>query len=818
MIKVKFNDNWKYADFGKCKDIFDSEPDFHDIKLPHDAMRDNERTEDNINGNTTGFCSGGSYVYIKKYYVDSKLKGKYIKLEFEGVYMNAMVYVNGTFAGKCPNGYVNFYVDITNFLNYDEENEIKFVVKTDMELCSRWYSGSGIYRDVNILIGNPLRIKEDGVKITTSSVSKEGSIINISTDIRYDGIGYTEATAKINIMDRYDNVVISEVYPFSIYGNTETTLRNRLFLEDCHLWDLDNPYLYKIEVDIIKDDESLDKHIDTFGIRKIEVDSKNGFRINGQSINLRGGCIHHDNGVLGSASFYDAEKRRISLMKKAGFNAVRMAHNPCSKHLLKVCDEEGILILEEIFDVWNHSKADHDSSLFFEEWWKYDIDAIVNKNYNHPSVFMYNIGNEIQDIGTGHGSIKNREIAEYLRKLDNTRFVGNAINGMFAAMGKMDLILKDIIKQEDDDKPKAAGDVNDFMTILDKFMPEIISHDIVSESIEKSCFGVDICGYNYMDSRYMIDGKKYPNRVIVGSETRPNAIANNWSMVKKLPYLIGDFVWCGWDYIGESGVGKVDYNFEKSKGIYGPFPWYLANVGDFDICGNRRPQSYYREIVWGLRNDPYIAVINPKYYECKAAVTNWSWSDSINSWTWHGYEDKPIEIEVYSNADEVELYINGKSIDKKIVGEEKPYMAIFKTIYKEGEIVAKSYKDGILTGECKLKSSKKATKFLVEISKYSLSYKEDELSYLNISIVDDHEICDTFNEHKVKVQVHGGGDLIGFGSSDPKSLEYFNEAERTTYNGKVLAIIRRNISNEDIVVNIASNNIDEMNIVLEGKK
>ena len=216
----------------------------------------------------------------------------------------------------------------------------------------------------------------------------------------------------------------------------------------------------------------------------------------------------------------------------------------------------------------------------------------------------------------------------------------------------------------------------------------------------------------------MIDGKKYPNRVIVGSETRPNAIANNWSMVKKLPYLIGDFVWCGWDYIGESGVGKVDYNFEKSKGIYGPFPWYLANVGDFDICGNRRPQSYYREIVWGLRNDPYIAVINPKYYECKAAVTNWSWSDSINSWTWHGYEDKPIEIEVYSNADEVELYINGKSIDKKIVGEEKPYMAIFKTIYKEGEIVAKSYKDGILTGECKLKSSKKATKFLVEISKY----------------------------------------------------------------------------------------------------
>ena len=399
----------------------------------------------------------------------------------------------------------------------------------------------------------------------------------------------------------------------------------------------------------------IDEETTSFGIRRLQLDTAHGLRINGQTVKLRGACVHHDNGPLGAATIGAAEDRRVRLLKAAGFNALRSAHNPMSRAMLDACDRHGVLVMDELTDVWNRSKTAFDSSLTFSERWQDDVAALVAKDFNHPSVVMYSIGNEILELATPIGSSWGRSLAEEFRALDDTRYVTNGINGIIANLDRMAETMAEL----------EASDPNTMMANMGEQMALMNASALVSESTEESASVLDIVGFNYADSRYEQDAEQFPHRVIVGSETFPERIDTMWSLVTRLPHVIGDFTWTGWDYIGEAGIGRVDYTDVEdyvATGTTGPHPYLLAECGDIDITGHRRTVSYYREIVYGLRSAPYIAVHRPQHHGRPTSLTPWSWNDAVASWTWAVEPGSPVRVDVYSDADEVELQLDGETV------------------------------------------------------------------------------------------------------------------------------------------------------------
>lgn len=814
MKREGFNEGWMFLKDGStlAESMFSEGGGPTAVTLPHDAMVHEYRKADNPSGKECGFFAGGNYTYTKNFSVSEDDAGKSIILEFEGVYRNARVYVNGDFAGSCTNGYRNFYIDITPFLNFGTDNTITVKVNNGDVPNSRWYTGSGIYRPVNLLKGGRVRITADGLKITTPEVAE--SLSTVETEITFESsLSKPEKFYFVTeITDMNGQVAAAEKTPVTIFPGRIPKLFQKMYIKNALLWSTETPNLYQCSVTILEADDCLtygecadknrviDRAVSNFGIRHIQIDPVYGLRLNGEKVLLRGACIHHDNGVLGAATFAGAEERRIELLKEAGFNSIRMAHNAASRALLNACDKMGILLMEESFDMWNNSKTAYDGALNFTDEWKKDIDALIAKDYNHPCVFMYSIGNEIQEAGTPAGAALNREIANRCRQLDPNRYVTNAVNGLLTIMDQLDSVMEDIgkpaygqtdkptVSEAGSDEIPADGDVNDAMTMLMGQMNLLAAHHTVEEKLEETISGIDLAGYNYMSGRYALDAEKYPNRIMYGSETLPPDIDINWKYVKEIPQVLGDYTWTGWDYLGEAGVGVVEYN--STSGFYKPFPVYMGYCGDIDIIGNRRPMSYYREIVWGLRKEPYVAVQYPQHYNDKPFCTPWSAVDSLSSWTWPGFEGKSIRVEVYSEAEETELFLNNNALGKMPTGEMNRFKAVFDITYQPGTLEAVSYTNGQETGRFTMETAGDAKEIMVNCDRTCLHAGEEDLAYLQIDIGDENGKLNTAAEAVITVNVEGAGELQGFGSANPMSTENFFDKSRTTYNGRLLAVIR----------------------------
>lgn len=453
--------------------------------------------------------------------------------------------------------------------------------------------------------------------------------------------------------------------------------------------------------------------------------------------------------------------------------------------------------MDETFDMWNRCKSDYDYGLYFNEWWETDVTAMVRKDYNHPCVILYSIGNEIPEIGTNHGARVAYQISRKIKSLDNTRYTLAAINGVYAAGDSINEIVAEVAAQAGI-KGQAEGNVNVFMSVMDKYMDKIVMHEAITERLEKACAETDIAGYNYMTARYEKDGENYPNRVIVGSETYPPEIAKNWEIVKKCSHVIGDFTWTGWDYIGEAGVGIPAYNWGDG-GFGAGFPCQLAYCGDIDITGYRRPASYYREIVFGLRKAPYITVQNPQKYSENLIKTPWVLSDSIASWTFKDCDGKPVIVEIYSAGDEVELLCNGKSLGKKTAGRDAEYRVYFETVYEAGTLTAISYENGIEIGKDELKtagSNRKLVLYAEQPAKIGA-----EFIFVNIELQDENGIIVTDEDMEVHIVVKGAA-LAGFGSGNPKPQNNFTETTAELFHGRALAIIKKteSINKADVFV------------------
>lgn len=795
----KWNENWK---FWNEEDAFalvwDIPERAKNITLPHDAMIEVEPYAESLNIGNTGYRDGAVHNYVKLFTAPEEYKDKTVMLKFEGVYMNAFVYVNGQLAGKRPYGYSQFYVPLNDFLKYGQENEIRVQVRNGAMTNSRWYSGSGIYRDVYFCIGELSYVKPDGVFVITEEADSELAVLKITTDLQNRGYSKEKNRLETVILDAAGQEVAKDVIPVDLFAGEARTTQQRIAVENPKLWDDENPNLYTCITRLYQEDILLDETQNTFGIRTLRLDAKRGLRVNGQTVKLRGTCIHHDSGLLGAATYEEAQYRQVKMLKEVGFNAIRMSHHPMAQNMLRACDELGMYVMDESFDMWSRCKSNYDYGMSFEEWWERDVEEMVRKDRNHPSVIMYSLGNEIPEIGTDYGEKLCHRQAEKIKSMDDTRYTLASINGIFAAGDAIPQITADIVKSVEESGEALKGNVNNFMSLMHAYEEEIINHPAISERLNKACASTDIAGYNYMTPRYEKDAVDYPNRVMVGSETYPAEIAKNWEIVKRMNQLIGDFTWTGWDYIGEAGIGIVAYQFGEG-GFGAQFPCQLAYCGDIDITGFRRPTSYYREIVFGLREHPYISVQNPYHYGEEELKTPWIISDSNSCWNYPEMEGKPVVVEVYSTGDEVELFLNEKSLGKKAAGEAVDYMITFETVYEPGALTAVSYQNGNEIGRYMLQTAKEERKVVVTADTIG-----EELIYLPIEIRDMDGILAAETTEQLEISVEGAAMLAGFGSANPKTKYNYNVTTTETYFGRAMAILKRTGEAGDIKVTVKS--------------
>ena len=783
----KWNDGWKFwADGDAFALVWNIPEAARDVTLPHDAMIEKAAYAESPNIGNTGFRDGDNYTYVKLLELEEKDLGQKRILKFDGVYCHALVYVNEQYAGGEAYGYTAFYVDITPLLHAGT-NEIRVQVKNAGMTNSRWYSGSGIYRDVWMLTSDPVYLEPDMVNISTASADEEFAVVNVAATVINESLCAKTLYIINSIVDRDGKEAGRETTAFFMKAGEKRRITQRILVKEPELWSDDNPVLYMCRSILCDGENVIDSADVKFGIRTLSLDAARGFRVNGQTVKLRGACIHHDSGIIGAATYDDSQYRQIKILKEAGFNAVRISHHPAAPALLRACDELGMYVMDEFSDMWTRAKNNLDYALDFEKWWKTDVDLMVRKDFNHPSVVLYSVGNEIPEIGTDAGSYLCAQIAGRFKKLDPTRYTTAGINGVFAAGDQMGRIMADLSKDMQA-SGEIEGNVNDFMTVMDTKMDQIVVHDAISERLEKACGSLDVAGYNYMAARYEPDSMNYPNRVMVGSETYPPDIARNWTLVEKLPAVIGDFTWTGWDYIGEAGVGVPAYKFGEG-GFGAQFPCQLAYCGDIDLTGFRRPLSYYREVVFGLRKDPYIAVQDPHHYGETLIKTPWVMSDAVSSWNWAGCEGKPVIVEVYADADEVELIQDGKTLGKKAP---EAFKALFETEYNKGELVAKAYKDGTETGCFVLKTAGDAG---IKVTK---NWEGDELIYLDVELADSEGNVVTDRDILLTAEAEGC-ELLGFGSGDPKPLINYNEGKTKTWNGRAQIILKKTDTNSAAV-------------------
>ena len=764
---------------------------WQDVTLPHDAVITTPRRADAPGGHTNGYFDGGAFEYRRTLTVPADWAGKSVFLEFDGVYRDAVVTVNGAFVGRRALGYSRFVVRVDPHLRFGADNEIRVACRSHLD--SRWYTGAGIYRDVRLIVKDAAHLAVDGTQVTTPDVDAEYATVEVTT--RVANREQTTQTLRVTatLVDRDGREVATTSAPVTVLPGEIETVRLTTLVSDPQLWSADAPTLYEARVALSSGDAERDSETIRFGIRTVQADAKRGLRVNGQPVKLRGACLHADNGALGAAAIGRAEERKIALLKAAGFNAIRSSHHPASSALLEACDRLGMYVMDEAFDMWTQGKSDFDYAADFPVWWEQDIEDLVAKDVNHPSVIFYSIGNEIPETGTPDGARWSRRLADKIRSLDDTRLITNGINGFVSAL---DMVLAGMRQRREAaaaDGAEQAGGVNQMMSSFGAMMGQITASPMVTAATEESFAALDVAGLNYGESRYELDGTQFPDRVIVGSETWPNVIDRNWELVKRLPHVIGDFTWTGMDYLGETGIGVVAYADDAGtgRGFSTPYPGLTAFSGDLDLTGHRRPVSYYREIVFGLRTEPFIAVQRPDRYDSEIAVaTPWSWSDTVDSWSWPDAEGRPVRVEVYADADEVELLLDGDALARAAVGAQRAFRADFDTVYRPGTLTAVAYRDGAEIGRTQLRSAVGEVRVDAAVDRDEITADTRDLAFVTIALTDADGTLVTGFDRPVTVSVDGAGVLQGINSGAPVTPESFADASRRTWDGRAVAVVR----------------------------
>jgi beta-galactosidase len=588
-----------------------------------------------------------------------------------------------------------------------------------------------------------------GTYITTPSVTPKAASVAVEVTIQ-------------NTSNKAPFTVLTEIYSPSgvLAGKAEQAVvssadssarvKQAISVSNPKPWSLENPTLYRAKVKIVQNGKVIDETTTPFGIRTIQLDAQTGFTLNGKNIKLKGGCIHHDNGPLGAAAIDRAEERKIVLLKQQGYNAIRSSHYPPSPALLRACDSLGMLVIDEAFDMWEVAKTPQDYHLYFKDWWQKDIQSMLLRDRNHPSIIMWSIGNEIPEVGDSSGYAIGRQLAAAVRRLDATRPITQAIPPFI---------------------PLKKGKTWD-------------------ESAAPSFAEMDVAGYNYNFGKYEGDHKKFPDRIMMATESYPNKALENWNLVEKHRYIIGDFVWTAMDYLGEAAIGHTKLDSKKQFRMYLGWPWFNAYCGDIDLVGNKKPQSYFRDVLW--RNKPIaMAVHAPIPDGMVENVSYWGWLEEQQSWTWPGAEGKLLQVRVFSRAPMVRLYLNGKVIGEQTIAD-SVITAVFQVPYQPGTLKAVNVEAGKETDVVTFMTAGTAKHLRLKADKSTIQNNRNDLSYVMVEVVDDKGQVVPNAEVPIQFAVSGGGEIAGVGSGNPTDVASFQRPERKTWRGKCLVIVRPN--------------------------
>ena len=758
-----------------CRHLGDTAPG-KPVTLPHDAMLAEPRTALSAGGTNTGWYEGYDYEYRRTLTVpENELADTHI-LEFEGVYHNAEVWLNGQKAVFRPYGYTNFYVNCAPYL-HSGENELRVIARNADQPNSRWYSGAGIYRPVQLWTAMGAHIALNGVKIRTLSL--QPAIVEVRVKTTAPG------TVRLTVDDLPAMQQESD-------GEAVFTLT----LDNARLWTPETPNLYTCRVNFADDVVT-----ETFGVRKVEWGT-DGFLLNGKRYIIQGACIHHDNGLLGAVCDPDAVARKVRLLKENGYNAIRSAHNPCSKALLAECDRQGMLVMDEYIDHWYIHKTEHDYVDYFNDWWHQDLTDMVEKDYNHPCVVLYSTGNEVSETAQKRGIALTKEMTDFLHGLDDSRPVTCGVNIFFnflSSIGfgvysdekaKKEAERAEKAKQRGEKaaRKKAVGSqfFNNLAGLLgDEFMKRGATLHGCDVKTRDAFANMDIAGYNYGIYRYKHDLKKYPQRLILGSETFCNDAYKFRELAKQEPRLVGDFVWAGMDYLGEVMVGSWEYADYAETFDGGP-GWVSAGSGRIDLTGKPLGEALYTRVALEADNGPYIAVCPVNHTGDRHSPSAWKMTNAMSSWSWTGCEGKKANVQVYARAARVELVLNGHTVGSKTL--KNDCLAKFSIPYESGTLEAVSYDAADHEiGRCKLQSAGGTTRLTLDAEEPAV--KPGHLCYVRLRYTDENGITKPLARGNIQVQVRGGT-LVGLGSACPFNKHSYLDSETDTYYGEALAIVR----------------------------
>jgi len=760
--KQLFDYDWKFylgdATTASTKDFNDA--NWRNLDLPHDWSIEGKVDSKNPMGGAGGYFPAGIGWYRKKINVPSAWKGKHVSIYFEGVYMNSEVFINGKSLGVYPYGYTSFSYDIAPYLDFNEENVLSVRVDNSQQINCRWYSGSGIYRHVWMIVTDPIHIANWGVGIITSEVSPDKATVKIKILIKNETDFAQSMILKCKLLNGNANNVGDAQIDVKLLAKSEKEIDQVITVSNPLLWTPETPHLYQAQIQILQDNKIIDDTKTTFGIRSIKFTTEKGFQLNGKTVKINGGCVHHDNGCLGAAVFDRAEERRVELLKAAGFNAIRTSHNPPSEEFLNACDRLGMMVIDEAFDGWKEQKNKYDYAMYFNDWWQRDLESMILRDRNHPSIICWSTGNEIIERKKPEAVETAKMLANCIHKIDPTRPVTSA------------------------------------MTTWDNdweiFDPLFAAHDIG--------------GYNYQLHRAASDHERVPSRIIVQTESYPRDAFSNWKMVQSNNYIIGDFVWTALDYLGESGIGRWYYPGETPgehwEGDF--FPWHGAYCGDIDLTGWRKPISHYRSMLYNNKEKLYMAVREPNPESGKIKETIWSVWPTWESWTWPGYEGKDIQVEVYSKYPKVRLYHNNKLIGEQATTEEQQFKATFIVPYEPGLLSAVGVMDNQEIETTILKTSGKAAKINLIPDRTKIFADGQDLSFITIEVTDKDGLLQPNAQNQLHFNIDGPGVIAGVDNADLKDLEKYVGNTRKAWHGRALVVIRSTKNAGDIKLTVSS--------------
>ncbi len=780
---VLLDSGWKFGkgsmDGAQLNDFDDSGWEL--ICLPYDwsagkirNLGDDENdpfSKENAGAGATGYTVGGEGWYRKKFITDNA--EKIYSILFEGVYMETEVWVNGVEVARHTNGYTPFLCDITTYCRPPGEENCLAVRVLNTGKNSRWYSGSGIYRHVWLVSTAKVHFEQWGTFVSTTEVSSGLAELKLSSAVINRSGEKCNTSVVIDIFSpEGEKVATATGYLDTEAGATQQISRS-IRISDPQLWSVGSPALYHAHLSLFSEDNKKDEIDIRFGIRSIAFTVENGFLLNGMPLKLKGGCIHHDNGLLGAAAIDRAEVRKAELLKANGFNAVRCAHNPPSTAFLDACDELGLLVIDEAFDQWEEGKNPDDYHRFFDQYHEQDLRSMILHGRNHPSVIMWSIGNEIPERADPSGAETARRLVSVIHRYDTTRPVTAAVNNFW------------------DHPEKTWADS------------------------ETAFSPLDVAGYNYMWQEYENDHMKFPRRVMFGSESVALEAAKNWDLVIRHPYIIGDFVWTALDYLGEAGIGhSLMLEKDEDNPMFMGWPWFNAWCGDIDICGDKKPQSFYRDVIWGER-PVTIGVHVPVSSDSIEKVSYWGWPGELQCWNWKGHEGEPMNVNVYSKPGEVTLYLNGEMLGQKKITTADNYTASFVVPYQAG--VLKAVREGAGNEPFILKTTDVPSAIRLVADRSKIEASPNDLAYIKIEATDASGLIVPDADLQVKLTVSGEGILAGAGNACPTDMQSFRSLSPKLFRGKALAIVRPNGTSGKIRLTVTAGNLPETSVTITTK-